>query len=650
MATNKDSDFRLLIVDDNEAIHDDLRKILLPPQLDSELAEDEALLFGKSTTREVEFAIDSAFQGQEGLGLVEQAQASGSRYALAFVDIRMPPGWDGIETILHLWEKDPALQIVICTAYSDYNWREIALRLGISENFVILKKPFDPIEVTQLAHALTTKWKSSLQAQLRMDELDRMVDERTTQLRLTIKELEDAKELAEITALQDPLTKLPNRRLLQTRLPLALQQSQHKDRYLCALLYLDMDRFKVVNDSLGHQAGDELLIDVAGRLESCLRDHSETRPGCHDVVARLGGDEFAVFLDDIRDVADALRVAQRINAALAVPFQLRGKEIATSVSIGIATTQSGYTSGESMLRDADTAMYRAKSGGRGCCVLFDKSMHLYAVERLQKESELRDALKRNEFFLCYQPIASIMTGEIEGFEALLRWQSPTRGLVNPADFITLCEETGLIIPLGAWILREACQQMRRWHDEFGTDFGLNVSVNLSARQFQQPDLVSTIECALREAGIGGHSLRLEITESVTMEDPERTALMLSELQKLGIRISIDDFGTGYSSLNYLHHFAVDTLKIDRYFIAKMSHKGGNSNIVRTIVSLAHNLNMKVVAEGLETLGQIDTLKRMQCDLGQGYYFSYPISAEEIGSLLRANPDFRLMPQSKVFGS
>ena len=636
-------DFRVLIVDDNEAIHGDLKKILLPARNDSALADDEAVLFGKSATSVVEFSIDSAFQGQEGLVVLEKALAEDNPYALAFVDIRMPPGWDGIETISHLWEKDPHLQIVICTAYSDYNWRDIEKRLGLSHNLVILKKPFDPIEVIQLAHALTAKWASDRKARLRFEELDQLVEERTRQLSAAVKDLQTAKELAEAVALQDPLTKLPNRRLLQNRLIVALQQAQRSKGYLCALLYLDVDRFKVINDSLGHLAGDELLIEVAGRLESCLRMHdgNERHPGCQDIVARLGGDEFAIFLDDINDSSDALRVAQRISQQLVVPFCLRGRDVTISASIGVATTASRYASAENMLRDADTAMYRAKAAGRGGCVLFDESMHSYAVERLHKESELRLALEREEFFLCYQPIVSLTTNRIEGFEALLRWHSPTRGLVAPVDFVPLSEETGLIVPIGKWVLQEGCRQLRRWRDRFGPSFDLSISVNLSARQFAQPDLVLNVERPLRDAGVDGTGLRLELTESVAMEDPERAAPMLAQLQQLGVRLSIDDFGTGYSSLKYLHRFSVDTLKIDRYFVSNMGADERNLNIVRTIISLAHNLHMEVVAEGTETAEQVNLLASMNCSALQGYYFSRPMIATDIEALLASSPGFRI---------
>jgi diguanylate cyclase (GGDEF)-like protein len=542
MIFEKTTDFRLLIVDDNEAIHDDLKKILLPKKIGSALEDDEAILFGSIAAREVAFTIDSAFQGQEGLVCLQKAKDAGQPYALAFIDIRMPPGWDGIETISHLWNTDPNLQIVICTAYSDYSWIDIERRLGISDNFVILKKPFDPIEVTQLTHALTSKWTATRQARTHVEELDQMVKTRTTELNTAISELEEAKTLAEMAALQDPLTRLPNRRLFQNRLTTAIQLAARTPDYLCALLYLDLDRFKVINDSLGHVAGDNVLIVVAQRLESCIRlneDKDDALPR-EDLVARLGGDEFAIFLDNIRDVSDALRVANRISQTLAVPFSVCGKEVVVSGSIGIATSASLYKASEDMLRDADTAMYRAKAAGQGRCALFDESMHVQAVERLQLESEMRLALERNEYFLCYQPIISLKDGKLTGFEALIRWLSPSRGIVEPNDFIPMAEETGLILPIGTWVLQEACRQISWWQQNFGPCSALNVSVNISALQLSQPNLLDLVKQTLRETGIDGQSLHLELTESLVMEEPERIIPLLKKLQELDVRVSIDD--------------------------------------------------------------------------------------------------------------
>jgi len=629
------SHFRLLIVDDNKAIHDDLKKILLPRETDSGLAAGEALLFGTATTPDVPFAIDSSFRGQEGLARVRQAQASGQPYALAFIGVGMAPGWDGIETIRHLWQADPDLQIVICTAHSDCNWKDIVQRLGVSHNYVVLKKPFDTIEVSQLTHALTAKWASMQRDRLRLEELNGLVEERTAKLSTAIEELAKAKNEAEAAALQDPLTELPNRRLFHNRLTLSLQRAKRHPGDLCALLYLDIDDFKVINESLGHEAGDELLVEVAQRLQGSLRrtDAISRFPGGEDLVARFGGDEFAILLDDIKEASDALRVADRILGKVQAPVHLRGKDLSVTVSIGITTNASQYSTAEDMLRDADIAMYRAKAAGRGGCVVFDQAMHYRAVERLQLESELRQAIERKEFILHYQPIVSLPAKCIVGFEALLRWRSPQRGLVGPDVVIPVAEETGLIVPIGAWVLREACSQLRSWQERFVHESHLTMSVNLSAKQFSQPDLVNTVARILHETGVKGRSLRLELTESAAMEDPTRTYTTLEELQHLGVRLSLDDFGTGYSSLDQLHRFPVDTLKVDRYFVMGMTTNERNQKIVKTIINLAHNLGMDVIAEGAETAEHVALLNGMACDCLQGYVFSKPLEPKEVDSLL-----------------
>ncbi|HEY1270921.1 MAG TPA: EAL domain-containing protein [Terriglobales bacterium] len=443
-----------------------------------------------------------------------------------------------------------------------------------------------------------------------------------------------AKEEAETAALQDPLTKLPNRRLFHGRLNLALQRAHRHPGFLCAVLYLDLDHFKVINDSLGHQVGDELLVEAANRLQASLRrtDAVSRFPGGEDLVARLGGDEFAILLEDISDTTDALRVADRIDENFGGPFRLRGRDLSVTASVGITTSASRYPTAESMLRDADTAMYRAKASGRGRHVVFDAAMHTRAVERLHLESELRQAVERKEFILYYQPIVSLDTKRIVSFEALIRWQSPERGLVAPAMFISVAEETGLIVPMGKWVLNEACAQLRRWHNRFSREPLMTVSVNLSPRQFSQPDLVTTIAQILSDNRVDGRSLRLELTESATMEDPERTCTVIEELRHLGVRLSIDDFGTGYSSLDHLDRFSVDTLKIDRHFIGRMQDER-NQNIVKTIISLAHNLRMNVVAEGVETAEHIRLLSGMNCDCVQGFLYSAPLAPDEFELLL-----------------
>ena len=431
-------------------------------------------------------------------------------------------------------------------------------------------------------------------------------------------------------AFHDVLTGLSNRALFIDRLKLALARHKRLGADHFAVLFLDLDRFKVINDSLGHAIGDQLLVGIARRLETCLR------PG--DTVARLGGDEFTILLEDVTDTREVTTIAQRIQKELSLPFNLGGHEVYTTASIGIAPSTTGYESPDDILRDADTAMYRAKSMGKARYEVFDKEMHTHAVNLLNLETDLRRALDRREFTVYYQPIVSLGTGEVKGFEALLRWRHPQHGFIAPDEFIPVAEETGLILPIGRWALEEACRQMREWQAQFPKAAGMYVSVNLSARQFANPELCEQIEEALETTGLGPQSLKLEVTESVVMENIEKTIEMLRQLRSMGVESSIDDFGTGYSSLSYLHHFPSTTLKIDRSFISRMGGVGENSEIVRTILLLARNLGMQVVAEGVESVEQLAQLRALACDFGQGYLFSKAINAAAVGrTLSEASP-------------
>ena len=453
-------------------------------------------------------------------------------------------------------------------------------------------------------------------------------DGRTPELIFQIQDIADRKRAEERLmhdAFHDALTGLPNRALFIDHLKLSVERAKRRDDRLFAALFLDLDRFKVINDSLGHMVGDQLLIGIARRLETCLR------PG--DTVARLGGDEFTVLLEDLSGPGEAIEVAERLQKELSLPFNLSGHEVFTTVSIGIALSTTGYERAEEVLRDADTAMYRAKSLGKARHEVFDKAMHTLALNLLQMETDLRRAVERREFVLHYQPIISIETGTIRGFEALVRWQHPERGFVSPMDFIPVAEETGLIAPIGLWVLEEACKQIRVWQRKFPTYPPLQVSVNLSGRQFVKSDLIAQVSAALRETGIDPRSLKLEITESIMMENMETATETLEQLRALGLEISIDDFGTGYSSLSYLHRFPISTLKIDRSFVSPMDGNNENSEIVRTIVMLARNLDMDVVAEGVETHHQLAQLRELGCGYAQGFLFSKAVSALAAEALL-----------------
>ena len=427
--------------------------------------------------------------------------------------------------------------------------------------------------------------------------------------------LRDREERSRHEALHDPLTRLPNRLLFMDRLEVEVIHTRQDEESRFAVLCLDLDRFKNINDSLGHSAGDRLLVDFSRRLHECI--------GPEDTLARLGGDEFAILLKNIHDASDAIRIADRVLSLLKQPFSLRGQDVYVPTSVGIALSATGYERPEDVLRDADTAMYRAKRRGKGRYELFDAAMHAEAVALLTLENDLRRAIERGEFQVYYQPVIALTTGLIIGFEALLRWNHPLRGVVLPGEFIGCAEETGLIVPIGEWVLREACRQMQGWHAAYPSSGLLSISVNLSGKQFSHPSLIGK---ALRDSALAPSSLKLEITESVIMEDPQAASKLLEQLHHQEVQSYVDDFGTGYSSLSYLHRFPMSALKIDRSFVTNIGPGGENAAIVQTIVTLAHNLGMSVIAEGVETAAQLDLLRQMGCEFGQGFYFSRPVAA------------------------
>lgn len=455
-------------------------------------------------------------------------------------------------------------------------------------------------------------------------------------------------------AFHDQLTQLPNRALFLDKLGHCVRRAKNRQDYKFAVLFVDLDRFKIVNDSLGHLAGDQLIVEISKRLSrSIRRDDLISRPvpfkgtfrqSGDDTVARLGGDEFTILLDDIKDASDAVRVAERIHRNLASPVLINGHKVFTTASIGITLSESGYTAPEDMLRDADAAMYRAKALGKSRSEIFDTAMHASAVSRLKLEADLRHAIEKKEFRIHYQPIVWLRDGRITGFEALVRWQRPEVGLVFPAEFIPVAEETGLIVSIGKWLLREACRQMHAWNLQFPSIGPLTVAVNISAKEFIQPDLVTQIGQILSETGLAPGNLKLELTESMTMRKAEQTTRILDELKALGVRLSMDDFGTGYSSLSYLRRFPLDTLKIDRSFVSEMDNNKESREIVQTIMTLAHNLHMEVVAEGVETTEQVKQLKSLGCECAQGYLFSKPMNEEQVEVVLTSARKANKLPE------
>ncbi len=427
-------------------------------------------------------------------------------------------------------------------------------------------------------------------------------------------------------SVHDPLTDLPNRTLFIDRLEHAMERAKRRQDSTYAVFFLDLDRFKVVNDSLGHRIGDELLIESSQRIAACLRGE--------DTVARLGGDEFVVLLEDVDNNKYVIQVAERIQKSITMPFDLDGHMIFVFGSMGIVMGGTQYSSPDDIIRDADIAMYRAKGQGLGRYEIFDPSMLDRAMTRMELEAELRRALQNQQFVVYYQPILELAADRVIGFEALVRWEHPDKGLIPPMEFIPMAEETGLIIPLGYWVLDEACRQIHSWNVQYGIDPPLTINVNLSIRQCEQPDLVQKITDILHKNKLDPGQLKLELTESLIIKDSELINKMLTELGEMGIEVQIDDFGTGYSSLGYLHTLPIDTLKIDRSFISRLGSKDSSSEIVQTILSLAHNLGMKVVAEGVETDEQLSKLTAMNCEYMQGFILSKAVDNLEAGAMLR----------------
>jgi diguanylate cyclase (GGDEF)-like protein len=612
---------RILIIDDNAAIHHDFRKVLgVQADQSAQAVLDllEADLFGTSVAKAVRpnFEIDSAHQGQEGVKMAGQAVAEGRPYVMAFVDMRMPPGWDGLETIEHLWKTDPDVQVVICSAHTDYDWTEVVARLGHSDKLLILRKPAEPIEVLQCATALSRKWENERLVKDHVGRLEEVITVRTHGLEAANRQLRHL-------ATHDALTGLPNRVLLDDRLAQAMALAD-RDKRSFALMVCDLDRFKLINDSLGHRAGDELLQEVARRLSAVARTA--------DTVARFGGDEFVLVGSSLADAEDAMQLATRAIEALRAPVRIGGIDVHVSPSIGIALYPEDGASIEALLAHADAAMYAAKHQGRGSVQRYLPGMHAGIEDRVQMESELHQAIELKQFELHYQPKVDTRTGVVRSAEALIRWVHPSRGLVSPAEFIPLAEECGLIGAIGEWVIREACRQARAWQEE-GVP-SLRISVNLSASQFREAGLVDSIRRALDEVGLPARYLEVELTESAVMSDPEQSVAILEQLSAMGVLVSVDDFGTGYSSMSYLRRFPIDKLKIDRVFINEIASRPEDASIVRAIVSLAHSLNLKVVAEGVETPAQLDFLKTAGCDEYQGYHYSRPLPADQFQRLIR----------------
>jgi diguanylate cyclase (GGDEF)-like protein len=565
------------------------------------------------------FHVDSAMQGKDGVERAREALAAGRPYSVAFVDMRMPPGWDGLETIEQLWRVDPEIQVVICSAHTDYDWLELLARLGHSDKLIVVKKPFEPIEILQCASALSRKWQNARALRCHVESLELVVTDRT-------KGLEAANRQLRHLASHDALTGLPNRLLLDDRIAQAIAQAQ-RNSHEFAVLLIDLDRFKLINDSLGHRAGDDLLREVAQRLSSAVR--------AIDTTARTGGDEFVILLAGPVARAEALQIGKRAIEVMEPSVRLLGIDVHISPSIGIAFFPQDGTSVDALLARADAAMYCAKERGRNNMQCYEEGMSSATHERVRFESDLHDALRLRQFELHYQPKVDLFTGRINSAEALIRWRHPQRGLVPPNEFITIADECGLLDDIGEWVLFEACRQAKTWQRE-----GLRpmrVAVNLAPSQFRLANLVDQIRGALEATALEPRFLEVELTETAVMSDPESSVRILEAISRMGVLVSVDDFGTGYSSMSYLRRFPIDKLKIDRCFVDDMTRRPEDASIVRAIISLAHSLHLKVIAEGVETPEQLALLAQLGCDQYQGFYFSAALLPERFAALVRQEP-------------
>jgi diguanylate cyclase (GGDEF)-like protein len=639
---------RILVVDDNEAIHADFRSVLLPREDAGELDALSAAIFSaeqRARLPALRYEIDSAYQGEEALQLVKAAQEAGRPYALAFVDVRMPPGWDGIQTIRELRKVDPNLQVAICSAYSDYSWQSILDVLGSSDWLLILKKPFDVVEVQQLACALTEKWSLGKRASLRTDELEQKVQEHAGQLtEANAKLTEQVRSLAEVNtqlaqemearqqadnrmlhiALHDALTDLPNRMLLMERIASCIERGKRSEKRQFAVLYCDLDNFKIINDSLGHRVGDQLLVQVAKTLNQALRTSSTEKRPSSDTVARLGGDEFVILLDDVPDEQYAIVIAERVKDALAHPILVEHNKLVLGASVGVAVSTGEYTDAIDLLRDADTALYHAKDRGKGCVALFDQEMRARATARMDLEQDLRRAIELKQFVVFYQPIVLLETEQVVSVEALVRWLHPVHGLLLPEAFIPVAEETGLIETMGEIVLEVAIEQVAYWRRTLPGMEDLKLNVNLSPRQLAHKNVIACIDNCLERWQMEPSALKLEITESAMIKDMPKTVAILNELVRRGIEIHLDDFGTGYSSLSVLHALPFSTVKLDKTFISNLSDELESPTAVRAIVMLAQHEGIRIVAEGIESYDQLAHLRQLDCEYGQGFYFSRPL--------------------------
>ena len=627
---------RVLIIDDQQEIHQTFQRVFFSQNRDPDealadfesrfLNDDEDASASATAQHKPRYQLSHATSGEQGVSLVQQSLHADNPFSVAFVDMRMPSGMDGLETTEKLWEIDPCLQVVICTAHSDHTWDDVLDRLGYNDQLLLLKKPFESDEARQLALALSEKWRLAAMQQRRVYELKGEVNRRRR-----------AEEELRHLAHRDALTSLPNRPFLIQRLEslFAKSRAERND----ALLFLDLDNFKVINDSLGHDAGDDLLNQVATRLKECVRQSEVRTCGqASDETIRLGGDEFVILLENLENKDDALIVARRIVKRIAEPFNLDGRMVNVGTSVGVAFLDDGVTDAHETMRNADTAMYRAKNAGKGQIAVFDQTMHEAVVARHELENELRRALENESFELRYQPIIDLQQKTICGVEVLMRWQSGDGTYVPPNEFIPIAEEIGLIHQVGDWVLEQSMLQFGSMLKTLAphANSDVYIGINLSRRQLSDQSFLNSLNSIIEKTGFDRRLLKLEMGETGDPRHQERSLKTMLALHASGVGIHIDDFGKGNSSLTCFKDYPVETVKIDRSFTAAITSDHQHRVITQAIVQLAHHLNSKIVCEGIESEEQLNLLRQWGCDLAQGYIFAPPVNLKVLKSLLE-NP-------------
>lgn len=639
--TDFETERRILIIDDQSQIHETFARIFRGDHrnehelddFEARFLQDESDPAEKEPASAPKFSLTHAYSGEEGVYQVQKSIDGDERFSVAFVDMRMPQGMDGLATIKRLWRIDPALQVVICTAYSDHTWDDIVRCLGYSDRLLLLRKPFEQDEARQLALALSEKCRLAIRQEEKLELLKNEVHRR----RKAESELRDI-------AHRDALTALPNRPFLIQKLEQVLANQGPRRKTYDAILFLDLDNFKIINDSLGHEAGDDLLNQVAMRLQECVRDH-DTASRCSDPVdksdssagdetIRLGGDEFVVLLERLAHRDDALLVARRIVQRICEPFQLGDRLVTIGTSVGVAFIDASLTDGHEALRNADTAMYQAKNSGKGQIAVFDQTMHDAVVARHELEAQLRVALRDEKFELRYQPIVNLKTGEIQGVEVLSRWRSDDGEYVPPSEFVPVAEEIGLINHFGEWVLERSMREFSAMMASFddGQRPEIYLGVNISRRQLGDPFFIDRLQAIIDRTRFKW-SLKLEMSENGDTRHNERSLQTMLDLHQSGVGIHIDDFGKGNSSLTCFHDYPIETVKIDRTFTASITIDHGHAIITQAIVQLAHHLMASIVCQGVESAKQLHLLQQWGCDLAQGYIFAPPLDICELERLL-----------------